>query len=122
MGYFIGCRFPLLRFSIRGADERRGVFGIEWIPTNRLLPSGTKGDIHAPIVGQDDGLQVFNIFWRSSASEFWILVHLLFYLFGIQILLFTEGPSINRARPFVKPQRALRFVGLLNRLVDRLFS
>ena len=47
-------------------DERHGIFGVEWVTTHGLLSRGAEGNVHAAVIGQDNHLQIGQLFWRSS--------------------------------------------------------
>src|ERR1700692_3056403 len=88
-------RFPgIIPF---GAQQGEGILGVKRVPAHRLLPGGVEGNIQTAIIGQNNHGQVAFNSLPLRSSELRILFHLEFHLFGIQVLLLSEGSRLDVA-------------------------
>jgi hypothetical protein len=63
-----------------------------------LLSGGTQGDVYAPIVGEDQHLQILQHLLPVGRTQVLILRYQLLYVVGSQLVLFAKRPRLKVVR------------------------
>src|SRR5580700_2996590 len=92
LGLMLGCWSS---FSTLSADQRRVIFGVEWITMRGLLTGGSQGDVHSPVVGQDHDLHVAEHLLPLIGGQVGILIDLFLHLVCAQIVVRAERLRVD---------------------------